>query len=427
MTVAPGEILTYSGKYVTPLDLKPEQVDINDIAHALSNQCRFSGHVRHFYSVAQHSLLCVLWLENRGFSKDILRQALLHDAAEAYLQDMARPLKEDLNFGRMYRVAEQRAMEAIAEHFGLPYPFSPMVKEADIALLALERAELMPQNGRWEILDGISAPTDLKIVERSPEIAKLAFLDCFRELFDVTPTNQEGSMEEFDPTGEIDVISLDDFLAGRFDKIVPLNSPEGQKIVGGSPEVVAQGTYESFGLEEPTWSDVEEYRAMRSREIDAEIERLHVSDVAWESPFDKALREFQNSATVQQSVEDILKMEEAIRPRQVEPDGTLRHPNSARFHELLEDAGEMHDRKQADYGKGDDPFANVRASEEWGVEGWVGAMIRLNDKVKRLQSLATKGHLVNESAKDSLLDIAVYALIAYVLYEQQYESKQDAA
>lgn len=99
----------------------------------------------------------------------------------------------------------------------------------------------------------------------------------------------------------------------------------------------------------------------------------------------------------------------------------LRHPNSARFHQLLEIAGETHDRKQADYGAGDDPFANVRASEAWGIPGWVGAMVRLNDKVKRLQSLQDKGYLANESALDSFMDIAVYALIAYVLYEQAAE------
>lgn len=96
-----------------------------------------------------------------------------------------------------------------------------------------------------------------------------------------------------------------------------------------------------------------------------------------------------------------------------------RHPNSARFHQILSELGELHDRKQADYGRGDDPFANVRASSEWGVKSWVGAMIRLNDKVRRLQSLASKGSLKNEAAEDSMRDIAVYAVIALVLYEQE--------
>lgn len=100
----------------------------------------------------------------------------------------------------------------------------------------------------------------------------------------------------------------------------------------------------------------------------------------------------------------------------------MRHPNSARFHELLAEIGALHDKKQADYGRGDDPFANVRASEEWGVRPWIGAMIRLNDKVRRLQSLVANGRLSNESADDSLRDIAVYAIISLVLYEQEHRA-----
>lgn len=96
-----------------------------------------------------------------------------------------------------------------------------------------------------------------------------------------------------------------------------------------------------------------------------------------------------------------------------------RHPNSARFHEILGELAELHDRKQADYGRGDDPFANVRASHEWGVPGWVGAMIRGNDKIRRLQSLIANGKLENESAEDSLRDLAVYSIIALVLFEQE--------
>lgn len=101
-----------------------------------------------------------------------------------------------------------------------------------------------------------------------------------------------------------------------------------------------------------------------------------------------------------------------------------RNPNSSRFHALLREMGELHDRKQMDYGKDTDPFANVRAASEWGVMGWVGAMIRLTDKVRRLQSLARKGYLANEGAKDSFMDIAVYALIAYILWEDEYAAGQ---
>jgi hypothetical protein len=96
-----------------------------------------------------------------------------------------------------------------------------------------------------------------------------------------------------------------------------------------------------------------------------------------------------------------------------------RHPNSARFHELLGELAELHDLKQQDYGRDDDPFANVRASEEWGVPGWVGAMVRANDKIRRLQALIANGTLANVSAVDSLRVLAVYAVIALVLFEQE--------
>ena len=95
-----------------------------------------------------------------------------------------------------------------------------------------------------------------------------------------------------------------------------------------------------------------------------------------------------------------------------------------RFHALLQQIGALHDKKQGDYGSDSDPFANVRASVEWGVPGWVGALIRLNDKVKRLQAFARKGSLANESAEDSLLDIAVYSLIGLILYREECATKK---
>ena len=101
-------------------------------------------------------------------------------------------------------------------------------------------------------------------------------------------------------------------------------------------------------------------------------------------------------------------------------DPVERHPNSARFHEILGGLGTLHDQKQADYGKGDDPFANVRGSQDFGVDPWIGALVRLNDKIKRLQSFITNGSLKNESVEDSLRDIAVYSIIALVLYEEMY-------
>lgn len=92
-----------------------------------------------------------------------------------------------------------------------------------------------------------------------------------------------------------------------------------------------------------------------------------------------------------------------------------------RFHALLKQIGELHDQKQADYGRDQDPFANVRASEEWGVTPWIGALIRATDKVRRLQTYANKGSLINEGVEDSLMDLAVYALISLILFREAQE------
>lgn len=89
-----------------------------------------------------------------------------------------------------------------------------------------------------------------------------------------------------------------------------------------------------------------------------------------------------------------------------------------RFHALLKQIGDLHDKKQADYGRTNDPFANVRASEDFGVAPWVGAMIRANDKMRRLQTAARGSTLANEGVEDSLMDLAVYALIALVLFRE---------
>jgi hypothetical protein len=95
-----------------------------------------------------------------------------------------------------------------------------------------------------------------------------------------------------------------------------------------------------------------------------------------------------------------------------------RHPDAERFHQLLREVGEMHDRKQKDYGREEDPFANVKGAVDWGVPAWVGVMVRINDKIRRLQTLIKKGKLENESAEDSLRDIMVYSGIALVLFEK---------
>lgn len=100
-------------------------------------------------------------------------------------------------------------------------------------------------------------------------------------------------------------------------------------------------------------------------------------------------------------------------------DTIMRHPLSSRFHSVLEELGALHDLKQRDYGRASDPFHNMRGSTEFGVRSWVGALLRGNDKMKRLQTLAVTGGLSNESAEDSFRDLAVYAIIGLVLFEEE--------
>lgn len=170
-----SEILTFTGRYVDPLNLQIEDVVVADIAHALSNQCRYSGHVRSFLSVAQHAVMCYRLAASMGASYTEQYAVLHHDDAEAYLQDMARPLKEDPAFGQRYRGAEQRAEKVIAEAVGFVYPFPEIVKVVDTMMLAAERRDLMPQNGVWEVLNGVEVPEET-VVPWKPEMAERLFL-----------------------------------------------------------------------------------------------------------------------------------------------------------------------------------------------------------------------------------------------------------
>lgn len=143
--VTPGEILTFSGLYVTPLDLQPEHVCIEDIAHALSNQCRWTGHVSRFYSVAEHSLNVAALV-----SKEMALTALLHDATEAYLADLARPIKKAAGLGAIYLEVEAKLAMAIAVRFDIeadPLAFTE-IKEADERMLWAEAKVLLPVLGK---------------------------------------------------------------------------------------------------------------------------------------------------------------------------------------------------------------------------------------------------------------------------------------
>lgn len=97
----------------------------------------------------------------------------------------------------------------------------------------------------------------------------------------------------------------------------------------------------------------------------------------------------------------------------------LRHPLSVRFHVLLKEIGELHDKKQKDYGTADDPFANVRGATEFGLPASMGAFIAMSDIMTRIKSFCVNGRLENEPLDNALRDMAVYSLIALVLHEEE--------
>lgn len=164
-------IETYTGKKFHYLDPKPEEIDIIDIAHALSLKCRFNGHVREFYSVAEHCIRVANIVPKR-----LRLGALLHDAAEAYMPDVPRPIK--IHFG--LREFEDVIQNMIDEKFGMSSR-SLRIKEADDILIATEARDLMPNMDGWMELP---KPLEQKIVPMLPKVAELSFLRLFAFLVD---------------------------------------------------------------------------------------------------------------------------------------------------------------------------------------------------------------------------------------------------
>jgi uncharacterized protein len=168
-------IQTVSGRRFNPLDPDPADVEIGDIARALSNQCRFGGNCRRFYSVAQHSCLVADLVAERGADAQTELWALLHDASEAYLVDLPHPLKHRSELGRMYSAVETKLQHAICVHFGLPLDPPALLKQVDRALLATERRAVAHEAWDWPELDGVAA-LELVIEPWLPERAHDEFL-----------------------------------------------------------------------------------------------------------------------------------------------------------------------------------------------------------------------------------------------------------
>lgn len=167
-----GWIQTYTGKPFWPLNPRKQDIDIEDIAHSLSMQCRFNGHCRIFYSVAEHSVRV-----SHQVAPEHALWGLMHDAGEAYLVDMPKPLKRLMPD---FQDHEDKLLQYLAAHFGLTWPIPEEVHKADVVLLMTEKRDLMsPEPQDWGIH---VAPLPDIITPLSPQDAKDAFLQRFHVL-----------------------------------------------------------------------------------------------------------------------------------------------------------------------------------------------------------------------------------------------------
>lgn len=168
-------IQTFSGQRFQPLNPMSSTINIIDIAHSLSQQCRFTGHTKEFYSVAQH---CVLVSYLCDYADRL--HGLLHDASEYVICDFSSPLKKSGKFN-YYIEVEKKIQDAIYDKFGLTTQEPKSVKMADMILLATEARDLLPvKRDDWKLT---VSPAPFTIVPLPPVEAEKLYLDRFYELY----------------------------------------------------------------------------------------------------------------------------------------------------------------------------------------------------------------------------------------------------
>lgn len=166
------------GSMFSYTDPDVSNITIQMLADVLSRINRFAGHTKHFYSVAQHALNCSL-IVAPGHEMD----ALLHDTAEAFTNDLTTPLKALL--GRKIKQIETGIEKALADKFGTTFPLSPEVKLADLQMLGIEKDYLKPSSSKWAVLEGIDYESvrPMTIMGRmGPDEARTAFLNRYKDL-----------------------------------------------------------------------------------------------------------------------------------------------------------------------------------------------------------------------------------------------------
>lgn len=180
---------TYTGQKFWPLDPSPDAVRLEDIAHALAHQCRFNGHTRFFYSVAHHALLCAEEARLQGAGPRLVLLTLLHDAAEAYIGDITRPVRRSLNeFATdVITAVEERIQHAIYRAFGIETPSQEekaFIHRMDNILLATEARDVMRGDG-WMLSEKPSK--HLRIKPASIKTIRSRFLRTATDLLAALP------------------------------------------------------------------------------------------------------------------------------------------------------------------------------------------------------------------------------------------------
>lgn len=165
------------GSMFSYADPDVSNISIEMLADVLSRINRFAGHTKYFYSVAQHAVN-VSMIVAPGHEK----AALMHDTAEAFINDLPTPLKIMLP---ELKEIEERIESRLAEKFGFPFPLSPEVKLADLQMLAIEKEVLKPSSSRWTILDGVETDHVSDLVwmgQMGPETARRVFIQRWEDL-----------------------------------------------------------------------------------------------------------------------------------------------------------------------------------------------------------------------------------------------------
>lgn len=178
---------TFTGGAFFPYAARVEDINIVDIAHSLAFQCRYNGHTKYFYSVAEH---CVL-ISYAVPEEDAL-WGLLHDAPEAYISDMIRPLKKKMP---EFRELDEHIMTLICEKFGLPLEMPESIKEADNRIIENERLALLSEPPLpWTVLHG--ALPNVAIQAWTPEEAEIRYLARFQNLIRDRIVKEAKGLEE---------------------------------------------------------------------------------------------------------------------------------------------------------------------------------------------------------------------------------------